>query len=467
MEGLTNNSLDVLYKFMNVHTARRFAMTSKRMRELYQLCYDFSRAPMWCKRTCEAYALHASRHDIACLLENPHHFKSVRYIVIADLTYYRRQRDALHFLRPLDAIGALHTPHGQQWANDIAKYACCTYAGRVLTYLLDCGATTPHHFHDRLLRHAWHSGRVMRLLLAHPSCHVLTDRRMIYFMKRCDPSALRVLLHSHKVAFTSRADNVKAALRARLEKALHPGRVMLLKVIIESELIPWETIQFRPALKQYQVILDRSRVIRVIDYLVHHPRWDPSTFGQYAWRWACARGDVALVKTYLQDSRVDPTQHHQIGFLLACKYGRAGVVACLLNDPRLDPTRATPPQNTNYLNIAIAQNHPNVVEILLQDRRVQPHRYRRALFCLAHNFLRPEKHARANTLLRILYKDTRFNPFHLNECYHLFLSPENKDGDDDDSSNTMSSSSSMSISDSDATSEEDSWDTSTSSENDV
>ena len=89
---------------------------------------------------------------------------------------------------------------------------------------------------------------------------------------------------------------------------------------------------------------------------------------------ACSTGRLEVVDVLLKDGRIDPTIPSSIftddlvnnALETACAYGHLSVVQLLLNDPRVDPSS----NDCLAVTLAAGNGHANILERLLQERRV-------------------------------------------------------------------------------------------------
>jgi hypothetical protein len=106
--------------------------------------------------------------------------------------------------------------------------------------------------------------------------------------------------------------------------------------------------------------------VDVVDYLLRHAMFDPSTYGNRAIQSAATNGHFAVVERLLQDKRVDPSASNNYAVGEAARCGQLAIVERLLRDERVDATA-----HDNYAVAWAARNgHHAVVERLLEDDRV-------------------------------------------------------------------------------------------------
>eukprot|EP01118_Nematostelium_gracile_P010026 TRINITY_DN3410_c0_g1_i1.p1 TRINITY_DN3410_c0_g1~~TRINITY_DN3410_c0_g1_i1.p1 ORF type:complete len:230 (-),score=54.45 TRINITY_DN3410_c0_g1_i1:32-721(-) len=125
--------------------------------------------------------------------------------------------------------------------------------------------------------------------------------------------------------------------------------------------------------------------------LLDDKRIDPSASNNYAIVWAVRNRNLEFMKKLLQDKRVDPTARNNMAIQEACKYGFADVVDRLLQDDRVDPNADTAVHlqkknvedlpremsqlamfQNNCLEVACQRGHLDVVDRLLNDKRIDP-----------------------------------------------------------------------------------------------
>jgi ankyrin repeat protein len=87
---------------------------------------------------------------------------------------------------------------------------------------------------------------------------------------------------------------------------------------------------------------------------------------------AIARNNNELVEMVLKDKKIDPSADNNRPIKIAAQFGNEEVVKMLLKDKRVDPSDKDLINNRyNYaLSLAVANEHKNVVDLLMKDKRV-------------------------------------------------------------------------------------------------
>ena len=93
----------------------------------------------------------------------------------------------------------------------------------------------------------------------------------------------------------------------------------------------------------------------------------PSTLNR-ALKKSSKNGNSNIVKILLSDRRTNPSVQQNLPLRTACKKGRIEIVKLLLNDKRIQPS--TSDYITDPLELAIMFNHPEIVKILLQNKKM-------------------------------------------------------------------------------------------------
>jgi hypothetical protein len=76
--------------------------------------------------------------------------------------------------------------------------------------------------------------------------------------------------------------------------------------------------------------------VEIVDYLIRHAMFDPSSRDNHAVRWAARDGHLAVVDRLLQDKRVVPSAKDNHAVRWAARNGHLAVVDRLLEDDRVD-----------------------------------------------------------------------------------------------------------------------------------
>ena len=113
-----------------------------------------------------------------------------------------------------------------------------------------------------------------------------------------------------------------------------------------------------------------------------------------------------MVRILLQQSWVNPTDADEDGcnsLAFACLHNQVNIVQLLLQDRRVDPSRAV--GNGQYLPVTVAAQRDNlgVVRLLLQDRRVDPSARDNEAICEASS-------EASSKSVKVLLEDSRVDP---------------------------------------------------------
>jgi hypothetical protein len=101
----------------------------------------------------------------------------------------------------------------------------------------------------------------------------------------------------------------------------------------------------------------------VIEYLLRHPKVDPSIRKNEPIEKAVRFDHEKTVRLLLGDSRVRDSGGCEIALQTACEIGSVRIVSLLLKHPHVHPT-------SSALKVAIKGTHVEVIELLLEDGRV-------------------------------------------------------------------------------------------------
>jgi ankyrin repeat protein len=136
--------------------------------------------------------------------------------------------------------------------------------------------------------------------------------------------------------------------------------------------------------------------IEVVNRLLEDPRVDPSTLNNLALSWASKYGHIEVVNRLLEDPRVDPSANDNLAILWATINNHIKIVSRLLDDIRVDANthsnfiikhmtaegnieclkkllpRVNPNEYHNIIRLASQYGHLIVVNILLEDKRIDP-----------------------------------------------------------------------------------------------
>lgn len=150
--------------------------------------------------------------------------------------------------------------------------------------------------------------------------------------------------------------------------------------------------------------------LEVVKLLLQDKRIDPSFDNNVTVRHAFGAGHIEIVELLLQDSRVNPGCLNNCMIRDACKDGKLETVKLLLRCPRVNPatTQISGPtggliiDRSSPLLIATEMGHIEVVELLLQDSRVDPTIGGNEAILLASKFNRPE-------IIKLLLRHPKIN----------------------------------------------------------
>lgn len=106
---------------------------------------------------------------------------------------------------------------------------------------------------------------------------------------------------------------------------------------------------------------------------------------------------IEVIQTLLADPRIGPPDKYQIVFREACKLNHVEVAKALLN--QADPTA----NNSEVLTLAVQNNHWQLLEILMKDKRLDPSMNNNILFLMACE----ADHVK---IIETLLKDPRVKP---------------------------------------------------------
>jgi ankyrin repeat protein len=108
--------------------------------------------------------------------------------------------------------------------------------------------------------------------------------------------------------------------------------------------------------------------VEIVKLLLKEPDIDPSADYNYAIKWASSNNHVQVLRLLLNDGRANPGANMQLAIRLACKYSHIESVALLLQDSRVDASV----EYNQCIREAAMKGRNEIVEQLLQNNEVNP-----------------------------------------------------------------------------------------------
>ncbi|ORY41923.1 ankyrin [Rhizoclosmatium globosum] len=110
----------------------------------------------------------------------------------------------------------------------------------------------------------------------------------------------------------------------------------------------------------HTVATEKDCSIQMIEYLLSHPKVDPSVGGSAVLARVIQRNLVSIVIRLLSDPRVDPSTHGNLAIRVAVESGNIDIVKLLLADPRVNPS-----DHGNYAFLKACENGLHEIALLL------------------------------------------------------------------------------------------------------